>query len=657
MADISKIKPNGASGTEYEIKDTTARTGVLNLNAVTQSSKTISGNPITVTDAAPINAEDVTVAIEPIQDLHGYDKPWVGGAGKNLLPMTVDIIKSLNTGGTWNNNTYSRYNTDFEILTDSNENVVGVKVTGTPNNDVTLILNFVGTNNTEYILNGCPSGGSSSKYRIDTFGNGVSNAPDYGSGVTFTSSGNSQYVRILINNGYTIPTGGLIFYPMIRLASITDSTFAPYTNICPISGLDSVNVVRVGKNLVDIDNAIDFEKYSGDTRNGFNFTSGIDGTYTISCSSISASVYFAYVNSSNSWIEGELNTSNHSATFTSYGKLQIWVPSGQNIKTIAPDLQVELGTTPTTYEPYQGNTYTISLSQAGTVYSGTLDVTTGKLVVDKVMVDLGDLSWTKTTGGSSNTIYYTPYSGIKKPSSNSQPANILCSVYATASSDNVYYGLVAESISYSTSGNISINTLIYYTDATAFTAAMTGQKLVYELATPQTYTLTPKQIKMLLNNNTVYADCGDITLKYQPDNVVGELKGRDNAIWDAFKANDWSAIYSVVSSSTYQFVFNLYRRGGLVGISSFNFGIWVTCPVGSGEETLPLPIVSKYIPKNKAYFKFRHVSGNGYVVITLQTDGYVEFSWNITVAMTGDEASAGWLLEWNDVQLAKDLFV
>ena len=28
MADISKIKPNGASGEEYEIKDTTARTGL-----------------------------------------------------------------------------------------------------------------------------------------------------------------------------------------------------------------------------------------------------------------------------------------------------------------------------------------------------------------------------------------------------------------------------------------------------------------------------------------------------------------------------------------------------------------------------------------------------------------------------------------------------
>jgi hypothetical protein len=35
-------------------------------------------------------------------------------------------------------------------------------------------------------------------------------------------------------------------------------------------------------------------------------------------------------------------------------------------------------------------------------------------------------------------------------------------------------------------------------------------QLVYELATPITYQLTPTQVKSLLGSNNVWADCGDV---------------------------------------------------------------------------------------------------------------------------------------------------
>ena len=50
-----------------------------------------SGNPLTLTDAAPINAESLVVELEPKQDLHGYDFPWVGGAGKTYLVVCIMI--------------------------------------------------------------------------------------------------------------------------------------------------------------------------------------------------------------------------------------------------------------------------------------------------------------------------------------------------------------------------------------------------------------------------------------------------------------------------------------------------------------------------------------------------------------------------------------
>lgn len=53
---------------------------------------TISVGPadvLTVTDGADdIPLKTLSVAIEPKQDLHGYDKPWVGGAVAGVTPIT-----------------------------------------------------------------------------------------------------------------------------------------------------------------------------------------------------------------------------------------------------------------------------------------------------------------------------------------------------------------------------------------------------------------------------------------------------------------------------------------------------------------------------------------------------------------------------------------
>lgn len=56
-----------------------------------------------------------------------------------------------------------------------------------------------------------------------------------------------------------------------------------------------------------------------------------------------------------------------------------------------------------------------------------------------------------------------------------------------------------------------------YTDATAFKTAMSGVQLVYELATPQTYQLTPTEVRTLLGGNTIYTDGGTIIAEYPAD--------------------------------------------------------------------------------------------------------------------------------------------
>lgn len=115
----------------------------------------------------------------------------------------------------------------------------------------------------DYILNGCPSSGSVSTYRLDCFYSGDSSSNDGGTGVTFTGrEGESLTVRILVFAGVTV--SNVKFYPMIRDASITDGTYEPFTNGASpnpdypqeIKSVEVSEIKTCGKNLFNKDNPI-----------------------------------------------------------------------------------------------------------------------------------------------------------------------------------------------------------------------------------------------------------------------------------------------------------------------------------------------------------------------------------------------------------------
>ena len=167
------------------------------------------------------------VTLEPIQDLHGYDHPWVGGAGKNKLEVTV-------TTQTINGVTFT-VNTDGSIL-----------MNGTATADIRFQLrpnNLLSLNAERYIVNGTPAMGGASTYRLAIYNqttHGYS-AFDNGAGSEFVLSGTSELsVFIDVINGVT--ADNITFKPMIRLSTETDPTFEPYSNICPISGHTQVEV-------------------------------------------------------------------------------------------------------------------------------------------------------------------------------------------------------------------------------------------------------------------------------------------------------------------------------------------------------------------------------------------------------------------------------
>ena len=180
----------------------------------------------TVTTKMQIELGGVATAWTPYSNecpISGWTGAEVVDAGKNLLPMVLEDIKAVNTSGTWSGNAYTNVDVTFTVQTDSDGNVTGINVNGTATG--TTSFNLAGAiEKGSYILNGCPSGGSSTTYRlIANYSSG--SVVDTGNGITINNRAlTSVYIRI--TNGTTI--SNQVFKPMLRLSTEADATFAPY---------------------------------------------------------------------------------------------------------------------------------------------------------------------------------------------------------------------------------------------------------------------------------------------------------------------------------------------------------------------------------------------------------------------------------------------
>ena len=191
--------------------------------------------------------------------------------------------------------------------------------------------------------------------------------------------------------------------------------------------------------------------------------------------------------------------------------------SGETIDvTLYP--QFEVGSVATEYVKHQGQTISVSwATEAGTVYGGTLDVMTGELTVDMTLIDLGSLAWNRTTS------YLHPvfYANISNAAlSNNQICSVFKNIGMTSGAGNFANAEIDYSFSKCVSNNQLFARYDYYTIAEDFKAAVTGQTLVYELATPIVYQLDPVTVSTLLGNNTVYVDCGSVTVDYPADTGI-----------------------------------------------------------------------------------------------------------------------------------------
>jgi len=256
---------------EYEV-DTTpteSSTNLISSGAVWSADKNIKdklqgsktagstdGSPFEIPDYGM--TESIQMYFKPTQDLHGRDKPWAGGAGKNKLPLVLADIKANNTEGTWSGNTYALKGVTFEVLTDSADNVLGVKMNGTGTNDgagFDLVKNATYPFSGTYII----SGSDGFNYGVvvsdikftDTSYNTLVESSDVEKAI---SSNLTQY-GLFVWPGATVDT---TVYPMIRLSTETDTDFEPYSNICPISGQDNATFSWIDDEDIETEVSMNF---------------------------------------------------------------------------------------------------------------------------------------------------------------------------------------------------------------------------------------------------------------------------------------------------------------------------------------------------------------------------------------------------------------
>ena len=203
------------------------------------------------------------------------------------------------------------------------------------------------------------------------------------------------------------------------------------------------------------------------------------------------------------------------------------------------DIQVEIGDTATTYEPYRGETFTIDLGQD--VYGGSLDWNSGVLTIDRVIHTLdGSEVWGEANTASTSQDSrrrYALYASKNRFLQNSALAHnasdvdgkLLCSKLPTVTASDTYYhtdGIC--SLCRGQSNEIYGYCDQYATDFEGFKAAMIGAQIVFGLKEPITVQLTPQEILALSGVNTLYSDTGDTTVsgKADPVAIIEDLKTR-----------------------------------------------------------------------------------------------------------------------------------
>ena len=469
---------------------------------------------MTFSDGADNLPMEVSVAINPVQDTHGFD-PYPAGGGKNLL-------RSIGTPNTSASVSCTQNDENGCVITNA------VADTRTSFSSALQFYNSSGT----IIQSTSASNGS-----IFTFPAGSTSCRFGHSGstkdikVTLSidnlTEGNTYKIFYNLASNHPDTIGGLIINKVMFCESTeTDDSYMPYSNICPISGWDAVGITRTGKNLFDV-NSYPFTNskyvqattgYVYATANDYACTNdfvpfvGFDGkTITLNKRPGGGNTGIAFYSDAveTSYISGLQNANETAGT-----PMKFTVPNGTKyirftVPKDATEIQLEYGSSATAYEPF-GTTYHISLPT--TAYGGTLTVNkdgSGRLVVDTASWTLNgsEANWEYTTA-SSGRRFRIAVSNISGMGENGDADTVKSDKFVWSDSANATWGHIRLA---SGSLNFTDNNSVIPDQATFQTwLSNNNVQVVAPLSTPITMDFTANQIRSLFGTVNVFSESGNV---------------------------------------------------------------------------------------------------------------------------------------------------
>lgn len=439
--------------------------------------ETEADNPLSIADGEELNAQSCEVAFEPIQDLHGYDSPWPDGGGKNKFNKDYGVIenKYIGTDGTIYNSTTPSTRIYTHMIPVNGESQYTISGKSTENAIIRVC---------EYSVSGVidPPTGFVTRTLTENMINPT---------ITITTQPTTAY--IVINPNSTVTD------IQVEQGS-TATSYSPYSNICPISGRDSVTMyqgidadLRSGR-ITECTMQSTGRLVSGSSNDIIYCPCEQGKKYFLLGSLLGTSVY-AFYSSEPEMLSYSYNNTRYSGVLAE-APINGWL--AYRIAKTATDYSI--------HEYYDTHTATFS----STIYGGEYEFVEGELKKTlSSILDLGTITWTKTAQ-SGYTFFYATVSGKKI----GYDAQLICSQYKQY---NEYFAGMDN-------GQIANNALykyIYIRDdnkanltAEEFKAAMSGVELCYELATPIDTQLDPDCIKLLQNNNVFTTDGKTVKVRY-----------------------------------------------------------------------------------------------------------------------------------------------
>ena len=467
----------------------------------TTTTHTASGSIASMNDAVAGNFESVVCDINPVQDLNGYDSPWVGGGGKNKFDSLA---------GKANNVTFAKQD-DGTVL-----------ITGTATSTSWTFLQ-------EYYdlpYNGIVAGGNISaytdKYMIVQFYNGntqVGTALNPSNGVKYgTVPAEATKIRVIQYPESSQTTAGTVFNTVAHYYIGTDSngaftSWTPYANICPISGRDSVGVTDCGVNLfneqmeigkIDTTNGAELPS-TNQLRSGFIKVLPSSKIYV---SMPTTTMYLFFYDKDKNYISYTSQSGSNERTLANtvgYIRLMLAIGYGTNYN---HDVSINYPSSYTNYIAYNGTTHTIPLGQ--TVYGGTVDCVSGVLKISEAK---DTLTW------GNYLAEYAP-TGVPFKRRTFQLSN-----NAVSGSGHSFTNCI-DTYNVGTPSTVPFYYVYdnyFYAWLPLDTASDFSIELCYELQTPQTIQLTPTQVHALLGQNNVWTDCGDTSVTYPTNHSYQSL--------------------------------------------------------------------------------------------------------------------------------------